>query len=460
MQSLPARLFGLTACVLAAHCMAAAPDLRAASDQENAAQVDALFQAFAGGKCPGVAVGIIRDGQLILKRGYGLADVEKAVPITSATIFRIGSVTKSFTSIAILQQVEAGKLSLDDPLARYLPDFPRSHEILIRHLLSHTAGVPDFVSIEQAEKIPLDFPPGTRINYSNTGYDLLGKVLEKVTGQKYEEVLRDQIFQPAGMLHSGYDTTAELPGRAQGYLLNEKGAYQPIQPEGIASAFAAGGLYSNVEDMARWEQALEAGKLLKQETLEMASTPYRLPDGRHTAYGMGFMTNKYRELREVGHGGDINGFNAYVARYPEHGFAVIVLSNTEMRPPGLVPEGGTIAHRIAEIYLGKFMGKPDEIVAVSVANTILDSYAGRYEVDAAAPITDAMGRYLVITRDGDHLMGVGKMGKMPLLPTSETTFRAPGSPAEITFVRDPQGKRPHLIISLMGLREFPAHPVD
>lgn len=460
MQSLPARLFGLTTCVLAAYSMATAPQLMAASDQENTAQVDALFQAFAGGKYPGAAVGIIRDGQLILKKGYGLADVGKALPITSATIFRVGSVTKSFTAIAILQQVEAGKLSLDDPLARYLPDFPRSHEILIRHLLTHTAGVPDFVTVEQAEKMPLEFPPGTRINYSNTGYDLLGQVLEKVTGQKYAEVLRGKIFQPAGMLHTGYDTTAELPGRAQGYLLAEKGAYQPIEMEGIASAFAAGGLYSTVEDMARWEQSLEAGKLLKLETLEIASTPYLLPDGRHTAYGMGFMTNKYRGLREVGHGGDIDGFNAYVARYPEHGFAVIVLSNTGMRPPGLVPDGGTIAHRIAEIYLGKFMGKPDEIVAFPVAATILDSYVGRYKVDAAAPITDAMGRYLVITRDGDHLMGEGKMGNLPLLPTSETTFRSPGSPAEITFARDPQEKRPHMIISLMGLREFPAHPVD
>jgi len=460
MPSFPSRLLGLITCTLAVYCLLAAPQLKASSDQENAAQVDALFKTFAGGNNPGVALGILRDGQPILKKGYGLADVVAALPITSATIFRIGSVTKSFTAIAVLQQVESGKLSLDDPLSRYLPDFPRSKEILIRHLLTHTSGVPDFVTLAQAAKMPLEFTPGTRINYSNTGYDLLGKVLEKVTGKKYAEVLHDSIFQPLGMLHSGYDTTAELPGRAQGYLLDPKGVYLPIPREGIAEAFAAGGLYTTLDDMARWEQALEAGKLLKPATLEMASTSNLLPGGRHTAYGMGFMTNRYRGLREVGHGGDINGFNAYVARYPEHGFAVIVLSNTGMRPPGLVPEGAFIAHHVAEIYLGSIMAKPEKLVAVPVAPAVLDSYVGRYEVDAAAPITDAMGRFMVMTRDGDHLIAEGKMGKLPFLPTSETNFRALGSPAEITFVRDLQEKRPHMIISLMGLREFPAHPVD
>lgn len=433
---------------------------QAASPPALPAQVDQLLRPVSAGKCPGVAIGVVRDGRPILMKGYGLADVEKGLPITSATIFRIGSVTKSFTSLAVLQLVERGKLRLDDPLALYLPDFPRAGEIRIRHLLSHTAGVPDFVSYEQARKLPLEFTPGTRINYSNTGYNVLGRIIEKVSGQKYAEYLRAHIFQPAGMTHSGYDTTADLPGRARGYLLDDKGAYLPIPPGDVAEAFAAGGLYSNIEDLVRWEEALEQGTLVKKQILDEASTPYQLADGRRTGYGFGFMTGRQRGLREVGHGGDIDGFNAYLARYPDQHFAVIVLSNTGMRPPGRVPEAGVLAHRIAEIYLGEFMAKPEAPRVVQVAPATLDTYVGRYEIEAAGPIVAAMGKYLTITRDGDHLVGEGKMGKMPLTASSPTTFSAPGSPAEITFVRDAQGKVSGMTINLMGLREFPAHRLD
>jgi CubicO group peptidase (beta-lactamase class C family) len=390
------------------------------------AEVDHLLQSIATGEYPGAAIGVVRDGQPILLKGYGRADVEKGVPNTSATLFRIGSVTKSFTAIAILQLVERGQLSLDDPVSRYLPDFPRSDEIRIRNLLSHTAGVPDFVSYEQAKNMPLEFQPGTRINYSNTGYNMLGMILEKVTGRKYEEYLGENIFRPAGMTHSGYDRRRELPGRARGYLLDEKGVYQPIPAGDVTGAFAAGGLYSNVEDLVCF----------------------------------GFMTSEYRGLREVGHGGDINGFNAYVARYPEHHFAVVVLSNTGMRPPGPVPDAATIAHRVAEIYLGQSMAKPDAVADVKVATAVLDSYVGRYEIEAPDPVVNAMGRYLTILRDGDHLVADSKVGKAPLNASSETTFRATGSPVELTFVRDGQGKEPRMIISLMGLRQFPAHRIE
>lgn len=446
----------LILCASISCCFAA----ETADDSAHAKAVDALFQTITSGKYPGAAIGVLRDGKPILTKGYGLADVEKGLPITSATIFRMGSVTKSFTSIAILQLIRAGKMKLDDPISLYLPDFPRGDEIRIRHLLSHTAGVPDFVSYDQAKKMPLEFQPGTRINYSNTGYNMLGIIIEKVSGQKYEDYLRDHIFQPAGMTHSGYDRTADLPGRAQGYLLDEKGAFHPIPPGDVGNAFAAGGLYSTVEDLVHWEQALVSGKLLEAEFLEEASTPYGLAGGRHTAYGFGFMTNKYRDLLEVGHGGDINGFNAYVARYPEHNFAVIVLSNTGMRPPGPVPEGGTIAHRIAEIYLGKFMSKPETLAVVHVADATLDSYVGKYEIEAPEPIIQAMGGYLTVTREGDHLAEEGKLGKAPLTATSETTFKVAGAPGELTFIRDSQGKVSQMIISLAGLREFPAHRVD
>jgi len=450
----------LLGCLLLSCAVTAGDGRNSEIEKKNAADVDVLFHATAQGRYPGAAVGIIRDGQPVLMKGYGLSDVEKGTPITSSTIFRIGSLTKSFTAIAILQLEDNGKLRLDDPVAKYLPDFPHGGEIQIRYLLSHTGGVPDFVSYEEVKKMSLEFTPGTRINYSNTGYDMLGMIIEKASRQKYEEYLQEHIFEPAGMKHSGYDRRAELPGRARGYLLDGKGAYTAIAAKDVAGAFAAGGLYSNVEDLGRWLQALGAGKLLRQELLQQASTPYQLTDGRQTAYGFGFMTGSYRGLREYGHGGDIEGFNAYLMRFPKQNFAVIVLSNTGMRPPGPVPDAGAIAYHIADIYLADSLEKPTAVLPVHIAPGVLDSYVGRYQVQAPGPILDAMGSYLTITRDGEQLAAESKLGKNALEAISQTTFRASGSPAELTFVRNGEGKVSQMIITLGGLREFPANRVD
>jgi D-alanyl-D-alanine carboxypeptidase len=433
-------------------CPAALPDVEQSIDQ--------LFRPVGGGKSPGAVVAVIRDGKVMLMKSYGMASVDKGTPNSAETIFRLASITKSFTATAVLQLVERGKLKLEDPLSTYLPEFPNSEKIRISHLLSHTAGVPDFIPYEELTKQPLEFPPGSRINYSNNGYMLLGHVIEKVSGQRWDEYLRDHIFAPLAMKHSGYDRTAELAGRATGYLATSDGSYQPIGAGDARGAYAAGGLYSTVEDLVRWEQALTSGKLVRKETLETAWTPRVLSDGRIAPYGFGWITSSYRGLREVGHGGDITGFNTYFARYPEEKFTVIVLSNTGMRPAGPLPAAGDLAHRIAEICLADRMEKAKAPAVIRVDAKILDTYVGRYKVDASEAVIQHMGSHIVITRVGDSLVAEANGVKLQLQTKSEAVFQGVGSPAELTFVRGTAEKSPGIIVSLMGLREFQALRVE
>jgi CubicO group peptidase (beta-lactamase class C family) len=285
-------------------------------------------------------------------------------------------------------------------------------------------------------------------------------VIEKVSGQPWDEYLRDHIFLPLGMKHTGYDRTQELAGRATGYHAGADGRYQPIAPQDALGAYAGGGLYSTVEDMVRWEDGLSSGKLLHKETLDRASTPGVLTDGRRTVYGLGWMTTNYRGLREVGHGGDITGFNTYYARYPDAGLSVIVLSNVGMRPPGPLPVSADLAHRIAEIWLEDRMQTRDARPEVKVATAALQSYTGRYRLDAPAVIIQNMGSHIVITRQGDRLVAEANGMKLPLLARSETVFQAPGSPAELTFVCGGRERCPKVVVTLMGLREFPALRVE
>jgi CubicO group peptidase (beta-lactamase class C family) len=347
-------------------------------------------------------------------------------------------------------------LKLDDPLSKYVPDFPNGDNVRISHLLSHTAGVPDFISPEEASRRGLEFEPGTRINYSNNGYQLLGRVIEKVSGQPWDEYLKEHIFAPLGMAHTGYDKTEELTGRATPYLVGKDGSYAPVPAQDARDAYAAGGLYSTVEDMSRWEQGLDSGKLLRAETLARATTPGVLSDGRETAYGFGWMTSNYRGLREVGHGGDITGFNTFVARYPDEKFTVIVLENMGMRPPGPLPDAGNLAHQIAAIWLAGRMQEPDARPNFAVSTSVLDSYVGRFKLDAPQAVVQAMGSLLTFYRQGDHLAVEVNGQKLPLDAKSATVFQAFGSTAVLTFIPGKGGKCLEVVVTLMGLREFHA----
>jgi D-alanyl-D-alanine carboxypeptidase len=429
---------------------AAAPDAK---------KVDELFAPVAGGKLPGAAVAVILDGHPVLVKGYGMADVARSKAISPATIFRLASVTKTFTAIAVLQLVEAGKVKLDDTISQYVADIPGGAKIRVSHLLGHTAGIPDFIGYDEMKRRSLEFEPGSRINYSNNGYGILGHLIERVSGQTWDGYLREHILAPLGMKNSGYDVGGELPGRATGYLLGKNG-YEASSITDARDAYAGGGLYSTVDDLVRFEQGLLAGKLLKRETLERAWRPGTLTDGRTTAYGFGWIVTELGGVREVGHGGDITGFNTYLAHYPDQKLTVIVLSNTGMRPPGPLPLAVDLAHAIAAIWLGDAVQKTAAPVSARVPAETLDAYVGRYRIDAPEAVTSQMGTHIVVTRQGDRLFAEAGGMKAPIDAKSETVFQAAGSPVVLTFVRSGPGKCPALTITLMGLREFRAARVE
>jgi len=213
-----------------------------ASDLE--AKIDQIFRAVPG-RAPGAAIAVLHDNRLVLAKAYGMSNIETMAANSPGAIFRLASVTKPFTAIAVLQLVESGKLNMDDPLSKYISNYPAAGSVRISHLLHHTAGIPDFAPIDEVKKKPLEFEPGSRLSYSNNGYQLLGRIIERVSGQSWSDYLHDHIFQPLGMIHSGFDRTEILPGRATGYLFND-GAYSAAPRGDARDAYSAGGLYSTV----------------------------------------------------------------------------------------------------------------------------------------------------------------------------------------------------------------------
>jgi D-alanyl-D-alanine carboxypeptidase len=296
---------------------------------------------------PGVSIAIVKDGKLVEAKGYGLANVELSVPATEKTVYQLASVTKQFTATAIMMLAEAGKLGLEDRISKDLPDLPAAwKEVTIRQLLNHTSGIKSYTSVKDffktarkdythreildlVAKEPLEFPSGEKWNYSNTGYFLLGMIIEKVAGTTYGEFLEGRIFKPLGMTQTRVnDLRAIIPGRAQGYEWNGKalrnGEYvSPTQP------FAAGMLVSSVGDLVKWDAALASEKLLKKSTLESMWAPSPLSKGSPAEYGLGWQVKPVNGHRLVSHGGGIPGFSTQISRFLDDRLTVIVLTNAE-----------------------------------------------------------------------------------------------------------------------------------
>ena len=394
---------------------------------------------------------VARRGRPIVAKGYGMADFENRVPNTSKTRFRIGSVTKQFTAAAVLLLQERGKLSVQDSVCKYVEPCPAAWQpIKIHHLLSHTAGIPNFTSfpdymqtmgqpsapattIARFRDRPLEFQPGEKHKYSNSGYVLLGHVIERVSGQPYGAFMRENIFKPLKMENTGYDDASAPAGpRAKGYRVGTGGAPAPAAHIDMTIPHAAGALYSTVEDLHLWDQALNSDKVLKKTSLDVMFTPVR------DDYAYGWNVAKQGARTQHSHGGGINGFTSYFARYPEEGVTVVVLANLqEAAPPSRV------ARDLTAIVYGEKYELPVARVIAKVDPKIYDSYVGEYELAPAVA--------LAITREGDSLMAqpTGQR-KIELLPTSETVFAPRTIRVEITFVRDAAGQVTHLIFKQGG----------
>lgn len=343
--------------------------------QDKTAQIDALMAEQISEKKPGAAVLIVRDGKIIFQKGYGLADLKTGRAITPDTAFDLGSVTKQFTALAVMQLAERGKLSLDDSLRRFFPEFPAyADKITIRHLLGHTSGLPDYAGwfifksgriimgqIKDgfeprnedvikflAEQKEPRFAAGEKWEYSNSGYVVLANIVEKVSGMRYARYVKKHIFEPLKMRESAvYDETKpKIANRAVSY--QKKGEnYEIVDFTPMNLIYGDGSINSTIKDLAKWDAALYKKKLVKTETLRQAFAPGKLDDGNATNYGYGWYVKQTPNGSELSHGGAWEGFRNFIVRHPEKKLSIVVLSNSaEFK----VEQN---ARRIARIFLGE-----------------------------------------------------------------------------------------------------------
>ncbi len=328
-------------------------------------KIDDWLKIYSGKNNPGAALMVIRAGAPILVKTYGMADVENRMPVKPETNFRLASVTKQFTAICILMLMEQGKLSLDQTLKDIFPEFPDyGKNITIHNLIHHTSGVIDYESLipDSATKQVLDsdvlkmmmeqdstyFPPGTKYQYSNTGYALLAMIVEKISGQRFADFLRQNIFEKIGMENTvAYEKgISTVSNRAYGYAL-ENGKLVPKDQSLTSAVLGDGGIYSSVIDLFKWDQALYTDTLVSLKALKLAFTPDTLLDGTPTNYGFGWRIDQFEGHFRVHHTGQTCGFSTIIQRYPEEKLSIIILTNRNL------PMLNNVADNIARLFLEK-----------------------------------------------------------------------------------------------------------
>ena len=399
---------------------------------------------------------IAKGDEVLVRKGYGLANIEIQASNTPETKFRLGSVTKQFTAMAIMLLQEDGLLSINDPLSKFIPDYPDGDKITIRNLLTHTSGIPnltDFPELEKIKKIktsveevieifknePLKFTPGEKYQYSNSGYTLLGYIIEKVSGKTYEKFLNENIFIPLNMEDSGYDHyNTVLLNRASGYSPGKDGVVNAKYID-MSIPFGGGCLYSTVEDMYLWDRALYTNKLLNESSLNEMFTPFK------DDYGYGWYISDILNRKCIRHSGGIEGFTANISRYVNDDVCIVVLSNFENAPINDISKG------LAAILFEEEYELPGERDIVTLDPDIYKSYVGTYEFGP--------DNLLNITIDNDRLF-IAPPGQpeVEIFPESETTFFVKAFDAEITFIKNEKGEVTELIFHAGG-NDIPAKKI-
>ena len=331
--------------------------------QARADEVDRIVRAIMQERrIPGAVVAVARRGKTVKKQAYGLASVELDVPVTEGTVFEIGSVTKQMTAAAVMLLVEDGKIDLDDKISKYLPGVPDAwRDVSVRHLLTHTSGVKSYTAIGSGFELtkrmkrddfvkalasyPLDFAPGARYSYSNSGYNLLGFIIESASGKPYWEFMRERIFRKLGMNETfDRDPKFIIKNRAAGYELENN---QLIGRDyDLTDIFSAGAIVSTVGDLLKWDAAWRNDALLKPASKQQAWTPFTLNDGKPYPYGFGWSVTDFRGHRLIGHSGSTAGFSSQIMRFTDDDTSVIVLINL-----GTGAYAGSIARAVAKVYI-------------------------------------------------------------------------------------------------------------
>ena len=419
-------------------------------DEPLAGQVYQLARnALRDHPAPGISIGVQRGGEVVFAGGFGYADLENEVPATADTVYRIGSVTKQFTAAAAMLLVEEGKLDLSADLREYLPDYDtQGFEVPVERLLNHTSGIkgytemPEFwersrldlgheAMLELFSEPPFEFEPGDRYQYNNSGYYLLGVLIERLSGMSYTEFLEARLFGPLGLERTHYLRNGPLvPGRAEGYEVGEDGGFVNDEPLSMELPYAAGSLGASVLDLLAWQRALASGAAVSPAGYERMTARGSLVNEDPVHYGYGLGISEEHGLAKISHGGGINGFRAELALYPEEDLGIAVLINSGSGRPGL------LENRIARAVLG--MEQP-QVVEVTVPEPDLRRCAGTYN-PGRGPVT--------LRFEEGALFGFGER----LVPVGDGVFHPDGDPfTRIVCESGPDERAPALTLTSGGV---------
>lgn len=401
---------------------------------------------------------IAKNDQIVVNKGYGFANYGFVIKNNSETKFRIASLTKGFTAVAILQLEEKGLLNIDDKLQKYIPDYPRGDEISIKHLLTHTSGVPNHTefddfdkerrvfgynileTIETFQSRPLEFTPGEKFNYSNSNYILLGFVIEQVSKMSYEEYIKQNIFEPLKMNNTGFENPDRIiKNFAQGYCLknNEIGK---AKFRDMSNAHASGALYSTTEDLYFWDRALYSEELLNNKSKEKMFTEFK------DNYGFGWGIVNVFNHKMIAHSGDIDGFTSNISRFINDDISIIILSNFEHTPINRINKD-----LIAIVFNEKYT-VPEIIKTIKLSNNILQSYVGEYELQPGFIFS-------ISFIDGKLFCQPTGQPKLELAPISESEFMLKEVEAKISFSKNSNQEIEKLFLH-QGDKKIPANKIE
>jgi CubicO group peptidase (beta-lactamase class C family) len=411
--------------------------------QTVAQKADELLTAYSAQHKFSGNVLIAKDGKIILQRSYGYADISTKQPNTAATEFRVGSLTKMFTSTAILQLAEKGKLSLTDPVRKYVPNFAYGDSVKIINLLSHTSGIKGYTaspepttlkeSIDRFKYQPLAFVPGSQFEYNNFNYILLSYIAEKTSGVPFPKLIQSSVLSKAGMTHSGLDTkTRTSATRAHGYTTNPATANWAEANEGnVALAAGAGALYSTLADLYKWSEAISKHSVLPDSLIKLALKPIQ------NNYGMGWMTTDAFGRKQIGHTGSIPGFIANFMKFPDQDITIVLLSNYED------VDGRQLSKDLAAITFGEAYNLPVVKKEVKLSDDVLNRYVGEY--------TLPNGFGIAVSNESNKLFALaqGDQQKVELTPESESKFFLKGPDTSIEFIEE-GGIVKYMFVDLQG----------
>ncbi|UCC39725.1 MAG: serine hydrolase [Candidatus Aminicenantes bacterium] len=444
-------------------------------DESLKAKIDKIFAEWDNPETPGCALAVIQDGEIVYKRGYGIANLDYNIPITSKTEFDIGSTSKQFTAACIALLIAEGKLSLDDDIRTYIPELPEyESSITVRHLLHHTSGVRDYLTLmglsgmeahnvysDQdivdllAHQKNLNFAPGKEYLYSNSGYILLAVIVKRVSGMSMGEYANKHIFEPLGMTNTFVyeDRTRIIKNRAIGYSKDDKGVFHVDHFFNFDLA-GDGQIYTTVEDLLLWDRNFYDLKVGGKNFISLMLTQGSLNSGKTLDYALGLMHGKYKGLKTVHHGGAWGGFRAQMIRISDHKFSVVVLSNLGSISPT------KLAHKVIDLLLADHI-QPDkekkeaeksQEKPATIDPAVYDAYVGKYQLE--------MGLLITITKEDNRLWAkVAGQQKIELFPISEATFDIKVVDAQVSFHKDDKGKVTKIVLH-QGGQDMPGKKIE